>query len=76
MPGGKPAFVRCVHLTDEQQCRIFGQPDRPLVCASLRPSVEMCGQSSSEALSYLITLERLTRPRATGLNAETVTQEA
>jgi uncharacterized protein len=63
MPHGKPAFVRCVQLTDQERCRIFGQPERPLVCASLRPSAEMCGQSRDEALSYLVTLEQLTRPR-------------
>ena len=64
MPNGKPAFVRCVQLTDQDLCRIFGQPERPLVCASLRPSPEMCGQSRSEAFSYLVSLEQLTRPRS------------
>ena len=29
MPLGKPAGVRCVHLSAEQLCQLFGQPQRP-----------------------------------------------
>ncbi|MBS7673106.1 YkgJ family cysteine cluster protein, partial [Vibrio cholerae] len=32
MPQGKPAGVRCVHLSAEQLCQLFGQPQRPAVC--------------------------------------------
>jgi len=60
MPGGKPAGVRCVQLLDDQRCAIFGDPRRPAVCASLRPSAEMCGGSRAEALAYLQRLELLT----------------
>ena len=62
MPDGKPAGVRCVQLTDDNRCAIFGQPDRPTVCERLRPMQEMCGNSAEEALAYLYELERLTRP--------------
>jgi uncharacterized protein len=62
MPGGKPAGVRCVQLTDDHRCRIFGQPDRPPVCVRLRPSEEMCGRTAREAYAYLARLERLTAP--------------
>ena len=62
MPQGKPAGVRCVQLGDDERCRIFGHPDRPAVCAQLRPSAEMCGASRDHALHYLDQLERLTRP--------------
>jgi len=62
MPMGKPANTRCIQLDDEDQCRIFGHPERPLVCASLQPSLEMCGQSRSEALLFLSELDRLTSP--------------
>lgn len=62
MPDGKPAGVRCVQLTDDNRCRIFGQPDRPEVCSRLRPSQEMCGDSMHHALIYLSELERLTAP--------------
>ena len=60
MPGGKPAGVRCVQLTDDFRCAIFGSPERPAVCASLRPSPEMCGPSAAAALAHLAELERLT----------------
>jgi Fe-S-cluster containining protein len=62
MPGGKPAGVRCVQLTGDNLCAIFGRPDRPEVCARLRPSQEMCGETSEQALAYLAALERATAP--------------
>lgn len=65
MPEGKPAGVRCVQLTDDNRCKIFGQPERPGVCNRLRPSAEMCGESMEEALIYLNELEILTRPDGT-----------
>ena len=43
-------------------CKIFGSPDRPAVCASLKPSYEMCGENREEALAYLEQLERDTAP--------------
>ena len=61
MPNGKPAGVRCVQLNDHNQCRIFGLPSRPQVCASLMPSLEMCGDSNHVALKYLNDLESATR---------------
>ena len=60
MPNGKPAGVPCVQLDDQQRCRIFGLPERPAVCASLQPQLEMCGATRSDAMFYLMTLERLT----------------
>jgi uncharacterized protein len=62
MPLGKPAGVRCVQLTPDNLCRLFGQPSRPAVCNRLRPTEEMCGGSAEEALRWLTELERLTRP--------------
>ena len=59
---GKPAGVRCVQLTSDNRCRLFGKPERPPVCRNLRPSVEMCGDSFEEAFTYLETLEAMTRP--------------
>lgn len=60
MPDGKPAGVRCVQLTDDLRCALFGHPDRPAVCSSLRPSADMCGASREEAMELLATLEALT----------------
>ncbi|HZF08854.1 MAG TPA: YkgJ family cysteine cluster protein [Thermoanaerobaculia bacterium] len=62
MPEGKPAGVRCVQLTEDNRCLLFGQPERPEVCVRLRPSEEMCGTTTEEALAYLAELERITRP--------------
>jgi len=62
MPHGKPAGVRCVQLTADNRCRLFGKPERPQVCCSLQPSIEMCGSSRADALVYLSVLERLTKP--------------
>lgn len=58
MPQGKPAGVRCCQLTDDNLCRLFGQKDRPTVCGSLQPSLEMCGESAAAAMAYLTQLER------------------
>ena len=61
MPNGKPAGVRCIQLTDDNRCKLFGLPERPAVCSSLRPSEEMCGQTAEQAYAYLIRLEEITR---------------
>lgn len=62
MPNGKPAGVRCIHLTDDHRCALFGKPERPAVCVALRPMPEMCGTDAREAYDYLERLERLTAP--------------
>ncbi len=64
MPAGKPAGTPCVNLDAEFRCRIFGAPERPAVCGSLRPSPGMCGSCRAEALEYLAELERKTAPDA------------
>jgi uncharacterized protein len=66
MPGGKPAGVRCIHLTPDNRCDLFGKPERPDVCRRLRPSEEMCGRTREDALAYLTMLERATAPAARG----------
>lgn len=62
MPHGKPAGVRCVQLTDDNRCAIFGQPERPAVCSSLRAEVAMCGDDRAHALAWLAALEAATTP--------------
>ena len=68
MPAGKPAGVRCVQLTDDNRCKLFGRPERPAICCQFRPSEEFCGSSDQEALQRLTLLERITRP-ASGQDA-------
>ena len=62
MPHGKPAGVRCVQLDPHNRCLIFGQPERPAVCASLLPSPDMCGDTSAQAIAWLDHMEAVTRP--------------
>jgi uncharacterized protein len=62
MPNGKPAGVRCIQLTDDNRCQLFGKPDRPNVCVSLRPHEEMCGASDEEAMMSLTLWEQATLP--------------
>ena len=62
MPGGKPAGVRCIQLTPDNRCRLFGRPERPAVCTGLVPSREMCGNSFEEAMRHLTLLEEQTAP--------------
>lgn len=65
MPQGKAAGQRCVQLGEEDQCLIFGDPRRPAVCSSLRPSAEMCGLNREQALHWLGRLESQTNPSGT-----------
>ena len=62
MPMGKPAGVKCVQLTDDYRCALFGQPERPRCCSGLQPSPEMCGSNQQEALTWLTHLEIATCP--------------
>lgn len=65
MPDGKPAGVRCIQLDRDNRCAIFGRPERPAVCARLRPEPVMCGDRRDAALAWLLLLERQTSPAGT-----------
>lgn len=62
MPHGKPAGIPCIQLDDAQRCRLFGHPERPAVCAGLRPEPAMCGGDRAAALAFLDALEAATAP--------------
>jgi hypothetical protein len=62
MPEGKRAGERCVNLTEDNRCRLFGKPERPAVCIALEPNPEMCGDNDTHAWSYLSMLEEATKP--------------
>ena len=62
MPNGKPAGVACVQLLPDLRCALFGRPERPAVCLSLRPHENMCGRRREDALDYLAHLEAQTAP--------------
>lgn len=61
MPHGKPAGIPCVQLLPDLRCALFGRPERPAVCVSLRPTQAMCGASREEAMRHLAALEAATR---------------
>jgi uncharacterized protein len=67
MPLGKPAGVRCIQLDELERCKLFGKPQRPLVCKTLTPTFEMCGESRVQAMLFLSKLESATQPAATTL---------
>lgn len=62
MPNGKPPGIRCIQLTEDNRCMLFGKPERPSFCIGLKPSEEMCGSDYEHAYSYLTVLERATKP--------------
>ena len=62
MQNGKPAGTRCVQLTDDNLCSLFGSYLRPSVCGNLKPHTDMCGNSSREAMETLAQWECITRP--------------
>jgi uncharacterized protein len=62
MPLGKSAGVRCVQLTADHRCALFGLPTRPQVCADFSASEETCGGCRDEALQNLARLEEATAP--------------
>lgn len=60
MPQGKPANTRCVQLSQNNLCAIFGSPLRPKVCDSLKPEAEMCASNREDAMTWLLHLEQST----------------
>jgi len=57
MPDGKPAGVRCIHLSDDLKCSIFTSPNRPKVCDGFKPEKLFCGETAQEAYAILASLE-------------------
>jgi Fe-S-cluster containining protein len=53
MPAGKPAGVRCIHLTEDNKCGLYGTKERPKVCSDFKPEPEFCGNNREEALKIL-----------------------
>jgi len=53
MPDGKPAGIRCIHLTEENKCALYGTKERPKVCSDFKAEPEFCGNSREEAFTIL-----------------------
>ena len=62
MPDGKPAGVRCLWLTNENLCKLFGKPERPPVCSSFPAMPDTCGSCREEALELIRAMEDATAP--------------
>jgi len=60
MPLGKPAGVRCVHLSAEQLCQLFGQPQRPAVCSDFKADIDVCGTDQADAIRLIGWWEQMT----------------
>lgn len=61
MPEGKPAGIRCIQLTEDNQCQLFGLPDRPAVCSHFKAAVDVCGDDDQQAWVLITQLETLTQ---------------
>jgi Fe-S-cluster containining protein len=62
MPNGKPAGVRCFNLSDDNLCKIFGDPERPQLCDDFKAGLDVCGKMREEALVLIERLEFETTP--------------
>lgn len=60
MPEGKPAGVRCIQLSEDNLCKIFGSSDRPSLCDAFKATEDVCGKSNTEALQLISWLESQT----------------
>ncbi|HXR00450.1 MAG TPA: YkgJ family cysteine cluster protein [Pseudomonas sp.] len=53
MPLGKPAGQRCVQLSVDMLCQIFGKAERPAVCSRFTADPDVCGASAQEAIRLI-----------------------
>ena len=58
MPQGKLAGEICVQLDAQFGCKIFGQPERPQVCADFKACESVCGSDREDALNIITLLEQ------------------
>ena len=56
MAKGKPAGVKCIHLTEDYRCALYNDPARPVVCSDFLAEPEFCGSDREEALKILYSL--------------------
>ena len=60
MPAGKPAGLACIHLDKDYGCRLFGKPERPLLCEQFQAEASVCGDNRKQALELISLLEQAT----------------
>ncbi|NVN94204.1 MAG: YkgJ family cysteine cluster protein [Bacteroidetes bacterium] len=57
MPEGKPANTRCIQLTDNLLCKLFGKENRPKVCQNFKFDTLICGENQEDAMRIMNELE-------------------
>ncbi len=60
MPHGKKAGERCLNLSDDNLCMLFGLPERPLFCGVFQAEISVCGATQEEAIRLIGWLEGVT----------------
>lgn len=60
MPQGKRAGERCLNLSDDNLCQLFGLPERPGFCGVFQAEESVCGSSQVEAIQLIGWLESAT----------------
>lgn len=60
MPQGKKAGERCLNLTSDNLCQLFGLPERPAFCGVFQAEISVCGASQAEAIRLIGCLEDMT----------------
>ncbi|MFT0211935.1 YkgJ family cysteine cluster protein [Pseudomonas sp. F1_0610] len=60
MPYGKKAGERCVNLSEQNLCLLFGLPSRPKFCQAYQAEEVYCGTSQDEAVRIIGWLEQMT----------------
>jgi hypothetical protein len=52
--------MRCLHLSVDMLCAIFGQPGRPAVCGQFAAEPEVCGSGPEDAIRLIGWWEKMT----------------
>ncbi|MCC8343260.1 YkgJ family cysteine cluster protein [Pseudomonas stutzeri] len=60
MPHGKRAGERCIQLSADFLCLLFGDPRRPVVCSAFSADPVCCGETREDAIRLLGWLEQAT----------------
>lgn len=63
MPDGKKAGERCLNLSADNLCNLFGLPSRPMFCQDFQAEASVCGESQAEAIQLIGWLEGATVER-------------
>lgn len=60
MPQGKKAGERCLNLSEDNLCQLFGLPQRPDFCGAFQAEFSVCGATRADAIRLIGWLEGAT----------------